>query len=248
MENLPTRPICQVEIRVSDLRSAVAFYRGCFDWDIREVSATAAVIDTGYAPIASLLVTPSPRWPVGAGNYVLVQNCEAAAQYAASLGGRIFIARTEIPGSGAYTGTYDPFGNELLFWEPQGEFAPKTRGRGDNPLVWLEIPASDLEKGLRYYSRLLHWRFFTVAAQPDYAVTADGGFRLGTSLVGGTRGERMRGTTNYIATPNLDATAQRIKDHGGTLVRERSEIPGEGAFRLFRDPDGILWGAFQAIP
>lgn len=245
---LPIRHICQVEIRVTNLQTAIAFYRGVFDWDIHEASPTTAVIDTGYAPVASLLVTPSPRWPVGVGNYVLVPNCEAAAQYAATLGGRIFIARTEVPGSGAYTGTYDPFGNELLFWEPIGEFTPKLRGHGANPVIWMELAAPDLEKALEYYGRLLRWRFSGVEGQADYAVTADGGFQLGTSLVGGARGASMRGSTNYIGTADLDVTAQRIQAHGGTIVRGRSDIPGEGAFILFHDPDGVPWGAFQTIP
>ena len=246
MENLPIRHICQVEIRVNNLRSAVDFYRGSFDWDIHETSPTTALIDTGHAPIAALLVTPSPRWPVGVGNYVLVPNCEAAAQYAAALGGRIFIARTEIPGSGAYTGTYDPFGNELLFWEPLHEFAPKLRGKGENPLVWLELPVPDLEKGIAYYARLLRWRFTQVPGQADYVVTPDGGFRIDTSLVGGSRGERMGKSANYIGTLDLDVTAKRIEAHGGAILRGRSEVPGEGAFVLFQDPDGVRWGLFQA--
>ena len=246
--NLPIRHICQVEIRVNNLKTAAAFYRGAFDWDVREVSDTAALIDNGHQPIASLLVTPSPRWPVGTGNYVLVPNCEAAAQYAATLGGRIFIARTEIPGSGAYTGTIDPFGNELLFWEPVGEFAPKTRGHGSNPLVWLELAAPYLEKALEYYGRLLRWRFSQVPGQSDYAITADSGFPLGASFVGGDRGARMGGHMNYIGTPDLDATAQRITAHGGRILRGRTDIPGEGAFLLFQDPDGVRWGLYQTKP
>lgn len=248
MENLPIRHICQVEIRVNDLRTAVDFYRSCFDWTIYETSASTALIDPGHAPVASIVVTPSPRWPVGVGNYVLVPNCAAAAQYAAVLGGTIFIARTEVPGSGAYTGTYDPFGNELLFWEPVGEFAPTLRGRGDNPVVWLELPVADLEKGLGYYARLLRWRFSQVPGQADYAITPDSGFRLGTSLIGGARGKSMRGHLNYIATADLDATAASIRAHGGTILRERSELAGEGAFLIFQDPDGVRWGLFQAIP
>jgi predicted enzyme related to lactoylglutathione lyase len=243
---LPIRHICQVEIRVHNLPTAIEFYRGAFDWDIQETSPTTATIDTGHFPIASLLVTPSPRWPVGVGNYVLVPNCEAAAEYAATLGGRIFIARTEVAGRGAYTGTFDPFGNELLFWEPIGEFAPKPRGRGNNPLIWLELAAPELEKGLEYYGRLLRWRFSGVLEQANYAVTADSGFRLGTSLVGGTRGASMRGGTNYIGTTDLDATAQLITAHGGTILRGRTDIAGEGAFLLFQDPDGVRWGLFQA--
>ena len=52
----------------------------------------------------------------------------------------------------------------------------------------------------------------------------------------------MRGVTNYIGTPDLAATATRILLHGGRIIRERTEIPGEGTFLLFQDPDGIRAG------
>ena len=246
MDTLPIRRICQVEIRVTDLSRSVQFYRGAFAWQVHVVAPDYALIDSGREPVAALMVTPSPRWPPGVGNYALVPDCEAAAQAVSALGGRIFIAKTDVPGSGAYTGTVDPFGNELLFWQPYREFAPKLRGSGENPIVWLEIPAPDLQKGMAYYRSLLGWRFSPIEEQADYAMSVDGGFSRGISLVGGERGRRMRGVTNYIQTRDLVATAARIQQHGGRVVREPSEITGEGAFLLFLDPDGIRWGAFQA--
>lgn len=247
MDTSSIRRICQVEIRVSNLARAVQFYRGAFAWQIHVVAEDYALIDTGKEPLAALMVTPSPRWPPGVGNYALVPDCEASARAAVALGGRVFIAKTEVAGSGAYTGTIDPFGNELLFWQPAREFAPKLRGSGDNAIIWLEIPTPNLQQGLAYYRSLLGWRFSAIEEQADYVVSLDGGFARGISLVGGERGGRMRGVTNYIRSTDLAATAARITQHGGRVVRERSEIAGEGAFLLFLDPDGIRWGAFQAV-
>lgn len=246
MDTLPIRRICQVEIRVTNLPRAVQFYRHVFSWQVHVVAEDYAVIDTGREPIAALMVTPSPRWPPGVGNYALVPDCEAAARAAAALGGRVFIGKTEVPGSGAYTGTIDPFGNELLFWQPFQPFAPKLRASGENAIVWLEIPAPNLQQGLAYYRSLLGWRFSAIEEQADYAVSLDGGFARGVSLVGGDRGGRMRGVTNYISSRDLAGTAARIQEQGGRVVRERSAIAGEGAFLLFLDPDGIRWGVFQA--
>jgi predicted enzyme related to lactoylglutathione lyase len=245
MENPSIRRICQVEIRVTNLARAVHFYRGCFDWQIHVMNEEYAIIDTGIEPVGALMVTPSPHWPPGVGNYALVPDCEAAARLVAERGGKIFIAKTET-GGGAYTGVIDPFGTELLFWQPARDFAPKLSGSGRHPIVWLELPAPDLAQGMAFYRDLLGWRFNTIEEQVDYAVTMDGGFRLGISLVGGERGGRMRGVTNYIATSDLAATATRVLLQGGRIVRERTVIPGEGTFLLFQDPDGIRWGAFQA--
>jgi predicted enzyme related to lactoylglutathione lyase len=214
---------------------------------VHVLSEEYAIVDTGIEPVVALLVSPSPRWPPGVGNYALVPDCEAAAQSVAAKGGRIFIAKTEVGGGGAYTGTVDPFGNELLFWQPDRAFAPKLSGSGRHPVIWLELPAPDLARGIAFYRDLLGWRFNAIEEQADYAVSLDGGLQRGVSLVGGERGSRMRGVTNYIGTPDLAATATRILLQGGRIVRERTEIPGEGTFLLFQDPDGIRWGAFQAF-
>lgn len=245
MEALPIRHICQVEILTRDIGRSAAFYRSCFDWLLHPVSEDYVLIDTGAEPVAAIMSAPNPGWPLMVLHYVLVPDCEKAGLFATALGGRICVEKTEVGSAGAYVGTLDPFGNPLFFWQPAGAFAPKLRGSGANPISWLEIPALDLAQGLSYYARLVRWRFSQVEGQADYAYSPDGGLQRGVGLVGGERAARMRGTTSYITVADLERTAARITEAGGTVLRQRSEIPGEGAFLLFADPQGLRWGAFQ---
>ena len=111
----------------------------------------------------------------------------------------------------------------------------------------------NMENGAAHYDAILHAVTLvcsktTSVERPCHlkktrrAITPDQARRR----AGGERGGRMRGVTNYIGTPDLAATATRILLQGGRIIRERTEIPGEGTFLLFQDPDGIRWGAFQA--
>ncbi len=246
MEALPIRRIVQVEIRSRDLKKAVAFYGAVFDWKISEVAPDYALIDTGIEPVAAIMQTPNEQWPVGVCNYVLVPDCDKAGQYAASLGAKIIISKSEVPNSGWFVGTYDPWGNEVFFWQPKGEWAPKLRGPGKCPISWLEIPVGDIQQGVEFYTRLLRWRFQTVEGQPDYVFTEDGGLQRGISLIGGERGARIRGATNYVTVPDLEQALEKVQAAGGTVLRSPTGIPGEGGFFLFLDPEKVRWGVFQA--
>jgi len=42
----------------------------------------------------------------------------------------------------------------------------------------------------------------------------------------------------YIDSPDIEADLERIKGLGGTVVSEKTEIPGIGWFGIFKDPTG----------
>src|SRR5689334_14054059 len=112
MDGAP-RVIWQVEIRSRSVGQAAAFYKAVFDWDITPIGDDYAMIETGLAPIASILQPADTRFPLGVCNYVLVEDCAKEAERAVALGGRLVVRKWEIPGSGWFTGTVDPIGNEI---------------------------------------------------------------------------------------------------------------------------------------
>jgi predicted enzyme related to lactoylglutathione lyase len=246
MEALPIRKICQIELRTRDLAKAAAFYQGCFDWHFHFTSEKYALVDTGREPVVAMGQVDDPEVPVGIADYVLVPDCDKAGAYASSLGARVIIPKNDA-GGGSFVGTLDPWQNEVFFWQPDIEPKIQLRASGRNHVCWLELPApaEDFRDAISFYARLVRWRFHGVEGVPDYVFTEDGGFSRGIGLVGGERGKRMLSATHYIETPDLLDTAARIKAAGGTVAGEPREIPGEGSFLLFFDPEKIFWGAFQ---
>ena len=239
----------QVEIRTRALDPAIAFYKHVFDWTIHRLGDEYAIVDTGLMPVGAIAVYANPGFPLGVGNYILSDDCEAAGQRAVSLGGRICVKKTEVEGSGWFVGTLDPWGNELFFWQPLKVQVPPQHTPHDHHFCWLEIPcAGKIEAGVNYYRSLLGWRFQTVPGTADYAYTEDGGLSRGVSLVGGERGTKLRGVTNYVMVADLKAATARLAEAGGKVLMGPVEIEGEGSFLVFRTPEDLRMAMFAPAP
>ena len=221
-----------------------AFFRSVFDWTIDVLSDDYAMIDTGTAPIASIMAIGESGLPLGVCHFVLSKNCVADAQHAVELGGQIAVERSEVPDVGAWTDTVDPWLNEVAFWEPDVMGSPDFSGSKKNTFRWVEIGTPDFNTASAYYTRLLGWRFSSVEGMTDYGVCTD--IMPGIGLVGGERGAALRGMTDYISVDNLEETCNKIRAHGGTVVGEPIELGDGGLFALFLDPDQNRFGIVQA--
>jgi predicted enzyme related to lactoylglutathione lyase len=242
------RQIFQVEIRTRDLERTIAFYGGLFDWGFYRTGPDYALIDTGHLPVASIMKTADPAYPLGVCNLVLVEDCEKEARRAVELGGRIVVEKWPVPGSGWFTGTVDPWGNELFFWQPSTPARPTPSRARDDRIVLLEIPTPDVEAGIAYYRRLVGWSFDAVTFGGNYAFTPGCGLERGVALVGGPFAHRVRRPVDYVAVADLSAVEQRVRGGGGTVVIGPIEVPGDMTYLVFDDPEGNRMGALQLAP
>ena len=58
-------------------------------------------------------------------------------------------------------------------------------------------------------------------------------------------GQRTTGFECTFAVDSINTTEQAVKAAGGTVVLDRSVIPGVGTRMFFADPDGNVFGAMQ---
>lgn len=236
-------PIWQIEIRVTDLDRAMAFYAGVLGWRIHKVSDDYAMIDTGRAPITSLWAIAGTGMPLGVCHYVQSADCVVDAGRAVLLGGQVVVEYTEIEGSGAFTDTLDPWRNEIAFWQAATPGSPEFDGAPLPHFAWIELGAADSAAARDYYRELLGWQFEANPAVEDYAVCTE--VAPGIGLVGGERGSRLRGLTDYLSVADLDSTLAAISRFGGEALGEAVELPDGGRMALFVDPDGNRFGLVQ---
>lgn len=116
-----------------------------------------------------------------------------------------------------------------------------------NFTVWAEIPATDLEASMRFYSKVFDLELkledmgpnpvvMFPAATPD---SAAGHIYPGKPAPAGT------GPTVHFAAPDtLENTLARVKQAGGKVVSDPITIP-VGRFAYCLDPDGNSIGVFQ---
>lgn len=228
--------ILQVEIRVTDLQRSIAFYRAVFDWIITPVAADYAMLDTGKPPIGSLWQVTGTGMPLGIAHHVRSSDCVADAALAETLGGGTLVERSEVPGSGAWTATQDPWGNEFAFWQASVPGEPTLRGTGNNTFSWLELATADLETGMSYYHQLMGWTFARLDATPDYAICDE--TTPGVGLVGGPAGLRRHGATDFIRVTDMPTVVANISANGGTVLDDPQNLGDGSLVTLFLDPDG----------
>ena len=114
----------------------------------------------------------------------------------------------------------------------------------------IEIPADDTARARRFYSELFGWTFS--ADIPGFE-----GYHLFSTPVGaegmagaiGKRGEMAPDAVRtYVQVDSIDETLARVRELGGSVVEERSEVPGQGWYAVFNDSEGNELALWESPP
>jgi len=111
---------------------------------------------------------------------------------------------------------------------------------------WVDLLTSDPEGARAFYGAMFGWEF--VIGGPEYGnyVTCTLDDRIVAGIAGEPAPEGLpTAWTTYLATPDAAALAQRVTEHGGKLMMEPLEIPGQGTMLVAFDPQGAAFGAWQ---
>ncbi len=113
-----------------------------------------------------------------------------------------------------------------------------------NPICHMEIPSTDLSESKRFYETVFGWQ---VTIEPDgsYAMFSPGEDELGGGFdpsISVSEG----GVVAYIKVENIPAALASIAEHGGSIVKEKTQIsPEYGFYALFKDCCGNLIGLWS---
>jgi predicted enzyme related to lactoylglutathione lyase len=112
----------------------------------------------------------------------------------------------------------------------------------DGTPIWFELNTADREKAQAFYAAVIGW---SVAPFPD---DAHGGYMIATAADGaGVAGittpppgaPSLPGWSIYFGTADVDSAAVRVKQLGGAVRIDPTDIPGIGRFAIVADPQGI---------
>ncbi len=120
-----------------------------------------------------------------------------------------------------------------------------------NPLIHFDVKADDVERAKSFYQNVFGWEITQL-------MTADkNGFDYwgvttrepGTPGINGGLMKRTTESLNYectIQVDDIDKAIADIKSNGGTITREKSELPGVGFMASAKDSEGNPIGLMQA--
>ncbi|PRY25089.1 hypothetical protein CLV78_102266 [Aliiruegeria haliotis] len=124
--------------------------------------------------------------------------------------------------------------------------------RPENATVWIEIPVTDLDKAMEFYSATTGMALNKVTdMEPNpiaMFVNETEGKGVAGHLYPGKPAGDGSGPTVHLATPGkLEATMDRVKEAGGTGFSPIITIP-PGRFFYCQDPDGNSVSFFETDP
>ncbi|EKE11103.1 MAG: hypothetical protein ACD_15C00138G0026 [uncultured bacterium] len=123
-----------------------------------------------------------------------------------------------------------------------------------NTVIHFEIQADDIERAKKFYENVLGWKISQMMKKEDGGMMDYWGIETresGPGINGGLY-ERpsMSEEKKYlydctVGVDDLDAAIKAVKDNGGTIIKEKSEIPGVGWFAGAKDTEGNQFGLMQ---
>ena len=118
---------------------------------------------------------------------------------------------------------------------------------------WNELMTRDVRKAKDFYAKTLGWTYDDVPMGDMYGMYSM--IKLGEQMIGGMfemKGPMFEGQPDhwmpYIAVADVDALMKKVKDAGGTVVREPWDIPGVGRTALVTDAGGAMTGWMVPAP
>lgn len=120
-------------------------------------------------------------------------------------------------------------------------------------LCWMDVPADDMDRAKKFYGDVFGWSF---QDDPEASMS----MIQGIGPMSPPEGSQMWGSlsprmsphdhiTSYFLVPTVDEWAEKVKTHGGEVLRPRVEIPPHGCFAVCKDTEGntfAIWESFQA--
>lgn len=122
----------------------------------------------------------------------------------------------------------------------------------NNRVIHFEIQADDVARATTFYEKALGWKIKQAMKKEeggmDYWTVETG---TGPGINGGIYQRPMEAADQYrtydctVMVQDLDASMAAVKDAGGMITKEKSEIPGVGLFAGARDTEGNRFGLMQ---
>lgn len=117
-------------------------------------------------------------------------------------------------------------------------------------MSWSELTTSQPAEAVEFYGALLGWQFDTMP-MPDgdyHVASADGEKVAGIMAMPQPANNAPPFWGQYVTVTDIEETATKVQNLGGTVLVPITDIPQVGRFILFQDPQGATLSAIQYHP
>lgn len=110
-----------------------------------------------------------------------------------------------------------------------------------------EITADDPERAAAFYRKAFGWEINDWGGPFKYLLATTG--RKDDVGIDGAimdRHDSKQAVINTISVDKWEAGARAVSDAGGTVLQEKTPVPGQGYFAYCKDTEGNVFGIFEA--
>ena len=110
-----------------------------------------------------------------------------------------------------------------------------------------EITADDPERAAAFYRKAFGWEFNDYGGPFKYLLATTGPKdEVGIDGAIMDRQDSKQAVINTISVDKWEAGARAVSEAGGTVLMEKTPVPGQGYFAYCKDTEGNVFGIFEA--
>lgn len=235
------------ELMTSDAPAAARFYAEVVGWTARDSGMPDmeyTLLLAGERQVAGLMALSEQAKAGGAvpgwTGYVAVDDVDAGATRAVSLGGSVCMPPMDIPGVGRFAVVADPQGAVIALFHSDGEM-PAAPMMAPGTVGWNELMAADAAGVWPFYEAMFGWTkgdALEMGPMGTYQLFAAEGVVCGGMM---TKPAEMPVPCwgYYFAVEDIDAALARAVERGARVMNGPMEVPGGAWVVQALDPLGV---------
>lgn len=252
-ESKKTGRFAWYELFTTDTDAAIAFYTKVVGWKTQPFDASEKPYTmwvAGERPVGGVMLLPEEAKKMGAPPHwmahVFVDDVDASAAKATSLGATIYVPPMDIPTVGRFSVIGDPTGGVMSLFKSAADMAP-TAGEQDGEFSWNELISTDPDKSWAFYSEMFGWTkgdAMDMGPMGTYQLFGIGDKRLGGYMKPPPGWQGPSAWLYYVNVAKLSSAIEVVKTSGGKIMNGPQEVPGGGWTAQGMDPQGAMFALF----
>ena len=246
------------ELSTTDQKSAVAFYRGLFGWDVDDqpigpsdmysiFKLRGLEVAAGYTMRADERSAGAPpHWNA----YVTVANVDESATRAQELGATVIAGPFDVMDAGRMAILQDPTGAIFSIWQAGKSIGVRLLAE-PGALCWTELTTTEPAVAEKFYTALFGWtpkHSSPGSPMPYTEFTVSGANHPSIGMMQKPPHlpkEMPSFWLPYFLATDVDGTAAKATSLGGQIHFGPQDIPNTGRFAVIADPQGAAFAIYD---
>jgi predicted enzyme related to lactoylglutathione lyase len=251
--------LCWFELATTDQRAAKDFYQSLFGWEASESPIGPDEVYTIFkmhgrdvgAAYTMRAEQQSQGVPPNWGIYVAVDNADAMAERAQTLGATTLAPPFDVGDHGRMSVLQDPAGAVFSVWQPNKHIGTGVSGESHS-VSWADLNTRDQAAAGAFYSDLFGWK---MTMGKDMKPATPGSYYHivnGSDFIGGVP-PPGQGNPHvpphwmiYIQVDDCAASTSKARNLGAATFVDSMAIGDDGWFSVLQDPQGAVFALHQS--